>query len=361
MILALQYVRGIAAMMVVYHHAGFQVLKASGEASLPFWQLGAAGVDLFFVISGFIIWLTTHSAPAAPAQFIYRRIVRVAPLYWLLTFVLLIVSLMMPQLLSTTEFNPWHAGMSLLFIPIEHPVLSGEVLPFFIQGWTLNYEMFFYAIFALAMQLTPALRATAILGILGFLALAGRIVHFENLQAKFYTSTIVLEFAFGVSIAVLYIQRKRMSALGAWMAAALGLLALLLAGMTGFAYGPSGFDSARTLVWGLPAAAIVFGVVTLDRAGRVSRFASLLRLGDSSYSLYLTHIFVLPLVVIGWRFLGVGFARFWLVAYAGLAMTACVAVGWLTYEVVERPLTRALGDLVRFERAASRALTVRGG
>src|SRR5215475_9110432 len=101
MILALQYVRGVAAMMVVYHHTAFQVIKTTGEASLPLWELGAAGVDLFFVTSGFIMWVTTEDSRVTPGQFLYRRIVRVAPLYWLATLVLLILSLVLPQLLST--------------------------------------------------------------------------------------------------------------------------------------------------------------------------------------------------------------------------------------------------------------------
>src|SRR5215831_4540480 len=146
MILGLQYVRGIAAMMVVYHHTGFQIFKAGGHVGLPLWQLGAAGVDLFFVTSGFIMWVTTQDAHVTPAEFCYRRIVRVAPLYWLATLFLLGVSLAAPQLLGTTKFDPGHAMESLLFVPVEHPIFAGEALPFIIQGWTLNYEMFFYAV-----------------------------------------------------------------------------------------------------------------------------------------------------------------------------------------------------------------------
>jgi hypothetical protein len=66
-------------------------------------------------------------------------------------------------------------------------------------------------------------------------------------------------------------------------------------------------------------------------------------------------------VLIAWRFFGVGFAGGWLVAYARLAMTACAVVGWLTYAAIERPLTKTLRYLVRFEPAASRALISRGG
>jgi len=354
MILALQYVRGIAAMMVVYHHTGFQVVKATGDAPLPLWELGAAGVDLFFVVSGFIMWVTTHSTEVGPGQFLCRRVIRVAPLYWLVTLVLLAVSLVIPQLLSTTRFNPYHAGISMLFVPVEHPILADQVLPFFIQGWTLNYEMFFYAIFALAMLLGPALRVRAILGALAFLAFAGLVVQFENPQAKFYTSTILLEFAFGVAIAVLYTRRIAMNALGAVMAVVVGLIALAVAGAAGFAYGASGVDPARTLVWGCPAAAIVYGMVMLDRERGVSRYESLLRLGDSSYSLYLTHIFTLPVVAIAWRLSGLSFAGFSLVGYAALAMSASAVAGWLTYVAVERPLTNMLRDMVRFDGTIER-------
>jgi len=349
MILGLQYVRGIAAMMVVYHHTGFQIFKAGGHVGLPLWQLGAAGVDLFFVTSGFIMWVTTQDAHVTPAEFCYRRIVRVAPLYWLATLFLLGVSLAAPQLLGTTKFDPGHAMESLLFVPVEHPIFAGEALPFIIQGWTLNYEMFFYAVFALTLLLAPAVRLVTVTGVLAALAVVGLLVQFENLQAKFYTSTIMLEFAFGAAIGALHGRaRSEILPFASAALATLGVVALLLAGMNGFAYGPSGFDPTRTLIWGGPAAAMVFGVVMLDRAGRVRRSASLSRLGDSSYSLYLTHIFTLPLTVIAWRSTGLGFTGLWLVAYAVLAMAACALVGWLTYATVERPLTRMLRDVVQF-------------
>ena len=360
MILGLQYVRGIAAMMVVYHHTGFQVLKATGHLALPLWHIGAAGVDLFFVTSGFIMWVTTQDTHVTAAEFCYRRIARIAPLYWLATLFLLGVSLLAPHLLATIKFDPWHAVESLFFLPVGHPILTGEALPFIIQGWTLNYEMFFYALFALVLLLAPEFRFATLIGALAALAVVGLLVQFENLQAKFYTSTIVLEFAFGVAIGALH-TRARSEIPPFWAAAlgALGVVALLLVGMNG--YGPSGFDPMRALIWGVPAAAMVFGVVMLDRAGHMGRSQSLLRLGDSSYSLYLTHIFTLPLTVIAWRAAGLGFTGLWFVAYTVLGMAASALVGWLTYAAVERPITRMLRDL-RFSpglpRVHHRATTV---
>lgn len=329
-------------MMVVYHHADFQLLKASGETQLPLSSLGAAGVDIFFVISGFIMWVTAQNASVTPAQFLYRRIVRIVPLYWAITLFVLVLTLVAPQLLTTTKFDAEHALFSLFFIPVTHPVLSDHILPFFIQGWTLNYEMFFYLIFALAIWQAGRYRLAAIACILSLLAIIGLLVQTENAQATFYTSTIILEFVFGMIIGWLFL---RIPVFSAGLSVSLfigGIMALIASGLAGIGYGPNGFDPARALYWGLPSAAIVAGAAFLRFETEGIRHRLLSALGNSSYSLYLSHLIALPAIVIIWRFLGLEFSGSSAAFLTAMMLLLASAGGWLTYILIERPMTSAL-------------------
>jgi exopolysaccharide production protein ExoZ len=346
MIWSIQYLRGIAALMVVYHHADFQLLKASGEAQLPLSSLGAAGVDIFFVISGFIMWVTTQNAAVTPTQFLYRRIVRIVPLYWAITLLVLTLTFVAPQLLSSTSFDPDHAIFSLLFIPAAHPVLSDHILPFFIQGWTLNYEMFFYLIFALAIWKAGQYRLAAIACVLTGLSIAGLLVRTENAQATFYTSTIMLEFVFGIIVGWLFLRIPAISPGVSAMLLIIGILGLIGTGLADIGYGSNGFDPTRALYWGLPSAAIVAGAALgrFETAGIGHRLLS--ALGNSSYSLYLGHLIALPAIVIIWRFLGFEFSGSEAAFLTALMLSLASVGGWLTYILVERPMTSALKHYV---------------
>lgn len=342
MIWSIQYLRGIAALMVVYHHADFQLLKASGEGQLALSSLGAAGVDIFFIISGFIMWVTTQNTAITPVQFLYRRIVRIVPLYWVITLFVMTLTLVAPQLLTTTKFDPDHVVLSLLFIPVWHPVLTNHILPFFIQGWTLNYEMFFYAIFALAIWQAGRYRLAAIACILTLLVIAGLLVKSENAQTMFYTSTIMLEFVFGMIVGWLYLRiPARPSRISAALLIA-GITALIMGGIAGIGYGPNGFDPTRAFNWGLPSALIVAGAAfgKFETAGL--RHTLLSALGNASYSLYLSHLITLPAIVVAWRHAGLEFSGPQAVLLTLTMLLVASAGGWLTYIVVERPMTSVL-------------------
>src|SRR5829696_2873445 len=156
---SIQYLRGVAALMVVYTHASVQTQRYA-DVELPFSAHGAAGVDIFFVISGFIMWMTTigDTPTSKPLPFISRRISRIVPLYWVLTTGIVIVGLVRPDLLSSTVITVWHVLASFFFIPYPHPADNGSLVPVLIPGWTLNYEMFFYAIFACSLTVKPKFR-----------------------------------------------------------------------------------------------------------------------------------------------------------------------------------------------------------
>jgi exopolysaccharide production protein ExoZ len=400
---SIQYLRGIAAMMVVYHHIAWQILKTNTHFDLPFSAVGAAGVDVFFVISGFVMWICSRSSTLTAREFLRRRIVRIVPLYWAVTLFLLAVSFIAPQILGATTFNPLHALLSLFFIPVEHPQIQGDILPFFVQGWTLNYEMFFYVIFAFSIFLFRKTMFTTIVTALVILAASGLIFSFENTIATFYARTIVLEFAFGVALGHLFLSGVQISRLLAGLLVAGGIIGIAVSGFLDVGYGPNGANPWRALIWGLPSLAIVAGAVFLEMAPRhlrrsetsdnvimldfrargKKRVGALLRsgrrkfqkreavvlqikrnkkkaeqnntsqkqtflkralweIGQSSYSLYLTHIITLPAVSLIWRWSGIAFSGFGGVAFVMTAALASIACGLISHYSFEKPVIALL-------------------
>ncbi|TIV73797.1 MAG: acyltransferase, partial [Mesorhizobium sp.] len=152
---SIQYLRGLAACAVVCFHV-------SEQFGGPF-DVGAAGVDVFFVISGFIMWVTTAGRPANPWRFMGRRITRIAPLYWIVTLLTAMGILMKPQFFYDHFFSVANFVGSLFFLP----VLQEDALhPIVVQGWTLCYEMMFYLVFTLVLFLGERWRFGVLVGAL---------------------------------------------------------------------------------------------------------------------------------------------------------------------------------------------------
>lgn len=144
---SIQALRALAALSVVLYHA-CQWANAG-------FAIGAAGVDIFFVISGFVMWTTIQDPGLTPGRFVQRRFWRVAPAYWLVTAIVAAVALAAPNLMSKVYVTPSHALLSFAFIQHDDP--SGVPFPLLPVGWSLNYEAIFYAIVAFAL-LAPARR-----------------------------------------------------------------------------------------------------------------------------------------------------------------------------------------------------------
>ena len=211
-----------------------------------------AGVDLFFVISGFVMVWSSWDAFGqlrSVMPFIGRRLLRVVPLYWLLTLATIAAALAVPGALSDGLRDGWgYVGASLLFVPWRR--MDGFVQPVLRLGWTLQYEMLFYAMLACVL---PLLRRTALkvlLAALALLVLAGQTVPFASVPLAFWTDPIVAEFGFGVLVAI---AAKR-----GWRAGSAGLLVFVLTASLAswIAQAPGG--DVRVLVRGVPAAVLVF-------------------------------------------------------------------------------------------------------
>ena len=179
----LQAVRALAASLVVADHALLQISDTSPENRISHlaWALGDAGVYVFFVISGFIMvhisW-ENFGRRTAPADFLWRRLVRIVPLYWLAT-----LAAMAYHRVSVTHGA--HAGWSDLICSLTFIPYSGDdggwhpILP---QGWTLNYEMMFYAVFTLGLALPRKIALPAVGGALAVLLIIGPLLAIETVS-----------------------------------------------------------------------------------------------------------------------------------------------------------------------------------
>ena len=139
---SVQALRALAALLVVFEHVDMA-------------KVGAFGVDIFFVISGFVIAYVSRTD--TPARFMLKRLFRIIPLYWSATVLVFLVACLAPWALKSTTNDLGDLIKSLLFIPYMKD--SGAVQPVLFLGWTLNYEMFFYAIFAVSMVIWPKMPA----------------------------------------------------------------------------------------------------------------------------------------------------------------------------------------------------------
>lgn len=330
-LLSIQYLRGLAALMVVILHLAPQWERMGYIGYWPGWL--ASGVDIFFVISGFIMWQTSIRRPSAPPAFYYHRIVRVLPLYWLLTSVVIGIMLVAPQLLQSTRFDLGHALASYAFLPAMNPA-SGRIEPVLLPGWTLNYEMFFYVLFGLALLLPVRLRLAGVAAVLVPLAAFGALYPQDNVALRFYSDSIMLEFLAGMAIGAWYCRGPMLAARPtAWL--------ILLAGWAAIIVLPTlANDWPRVIVAGLPACAIVVGALALEQAGGIGKHRLWRALGDASYSLYLSHPLVLSAVSQAWRKLGLGGSPAGKIAFSVIAVGAAVLCGLAIFHWLEKPLLR---------------------
>lgn len=310
----LQTLRAVAAISVVVFHA----TSRAGEG----WLVGQAGVDVFFVISGFIMWLISEKSPS-PADFARERFLRVAPLYWVGTAGMTVGGLL--GLFPNLTLEPMHVLTSYLFIP--HPSPGGPTWPLLVQGWTLIYEVFFYALFALVLFLPRHRQLAALCGVLLVFAGLGALIRPDGVVLAFYSAPIILEFAAGALIGALWTSNRLSGPLTGWVAVAVGCS--LFAWMSFIPV-----NGERLLVWGTPATLLVYGVCTLERRGVSITTPSLMFLGNASYSIYLFHTFAISIVA---RLFG---ERLSLWAESALATVAGVLLGACAYLTIEKPLMR---------------------
>ena len=333
----IQYLRAVAAIAVVLFHAAE---KMGGH-----FAIGAAGVDVFFVISGFIMWVITARRPVTPLKFLSDRIVRIVPIYWLATMVMVAGALV--GLFPNLELTAGHVVASLLFVPMRSPS-SGEIWPVLVQGWTLNFEMFFYLVFALALLLPRARQLAAVGVVLAALTIAGAFLSTDNALLLTYTRPIILEFAIGLVLGQLWLAGRVPGA-----AAGLGLVLVAIGGFAAIGIFRLPFDEWTC---GPLAAVLVLGVLALEARGLIRPFALPTLLGNASYSIYLWHTFAISVVAkLGERLHVAPGLTLFLAAFCG------IAGGLVAYRLVELPLLSVRRSQARKPVAAGNAVAEAGG
>lgn len=330
---SIQHLRAAAALSVLLYHV---LCKWVPQCHAHYVVL-AGGVDIFFVISGFVMWGVTAGREGGSWAFFSRRLKRIVPLYWILTTVMLVIMLAC----HPTRFNIVHVVTSYLFVPWRSPV-DGAFQPVLIPGWTLNLEMMFYVLFALILFAPMRFRLPAVLGGLAGLVALGLIPHAGTSQFDFYTDPIILEFAVGVCLGAAVTAQRRLPGPIAAAAVIAGVGLFLTAALTGVHVDhlvPSA-DYHRVLIWGIPAALLVSGCVFLERETGPWLAALPLLLGDASYSIYLVHETTLNAGFQVWRKLDA------LHNPAGIASTMIVTAlasalaGVVIYALIERPIIK---------------------
>ena len=343
-LVAIEALRGLAALCVTVAHAlgaaAALGVSASAASGLPW----LAGVDVFFVISGFVI---AHAAwdrfghPGERPRFVVHRIARVVPLYWLVTTAFVVLALARPSAF-VDPFGGWvHLLGSYLLLPL--PRADGGVLPVFRLGWTLQYEALFYAVFALWIAAPRRLALAGTVASLAGLVALGWAWPAPPPLLAFWTDPILLEFGFGIGLAILHHAGVRVPSWTGLPLLAAGLTLLLTAG-----HGP------RPLTFGLPATLLVATTLLAERpllSRSLRRLA--LQAGATSYALYLSHLFVVRAVRELWPATALPDLLF-----VPAVLAASVLAAAAVHASVERPAVSAVRRLLdrAFRNRPARAM-----
>lgn len=295
--LNIQVLRGIAALIVVFHHLQMNMLTYYGIT--PDLNFGAFGVDIFFVISGFVMYYSNAAMSRPITQFLLGRFFRIVPLYWLATLFVVALCLLGFRPLGYGHLSIDNILESLLFIMTTFADGHYELIIF--VGWTLIYELFFYAMFAMTLGVMNSILSLATLtGVFLVLVMGNALLDGIPRGLAYVCNPIVFEFIFGGALAIYAIQWQKgpskasvVSAIAAGAAIILGTIAVVYMDIAGY---PSP-ENYRIFIWGIPAAMIVAGAVVLELGGLSLKFRSALAIGAASYALYLFHPVIMQAVM----------------------------------------------------------------
>ena len=315
-LLSIQYLRALAALAVVAFHA----MQWRGEG----FDVGRAGVDVFFVISGVIMWRITAGRDVAPLGFLWRRATRVAPLYWVASLLVAGIAAAWPTFLPQVSPDLRHLALSLAFVPHFDPL--GRPFPTLPPGWSLIYEAVFYSVFAAALIGPRAWRGRVVVGALTAVIVSG--VFLRDPAYILGANPMLWQFAAGLGLGVALEHRALPSRRWGW-----ALIAAALAIWTVIQSSGVFVELWRPFFWGVPATVLVAGALTLETNGGVPVWPRLKRLGDSSYAIYLFHM---PAVAVAAHTLGV--SKPWV--FIPVAMLAAILAGAAAHRWIETPLLR---------------------
>lgn len=355
-IINIQLLRFFAAFIVTFGHAQLHVASRgfAGPAFSAFDPFDfRAGVDIFFVISGFVMYYvssTNFARAGYPTHFLGRRFIRILPLYWTTTGAMLLVVLLAPSFVQHPLLSWEQVVCSFFFLPYSPPS-KGYPFPLVGVGWTLNYEMFFYFCFFFVLMLRRTVGLTLLATVFGLAAFL-HVLFLPHTYVRFlseWTDPVILEFLFGIGLAVIFEKGFRWPKSVGWLIALFGLSFLTATPqLSEYDIGPY-----RPAILGIPSLIICAGLALSDsRYTSLTTRRSLCFGGNISYALYLSHEFTFNAASIVWRTTKIS-APWFLIA--GLCIS-CVGVSAIIYRYFELPITAWLKTSAsRLNRAAPAA------
>jgi peptidoglycan/LPS O-acetylase OafA/YrhL len=321
---SIQVLRAIAALAVLSVHALFRWSIEAHTPLPPAAHMGAFGVDLFFVISGFIVCRAARRAPSA-TSFLLARYIRVAPVYYVQTAPWLLALLVKGGAFLTP------LATSLLFWPVWGKT---PAYPLLLIGWTLCFEALFYASLGVVVKFGRRAVAALLAGYAAALALDA--VGVGGLP-QFLGSPLLLEFLLGAVIAMRPVRERPRLGGAAILAACILFLFWAIHGVGETPEGLLAYDRVvafpRVLVAAPPAFLLVWGALQLERLCEGWPAKAFAYIGDASYSIYLTHPIALFAVEGAWLVL-----RLPLLALPFVDLAVGLGAGVLAYRTIEQPL-----------------------
>ena len=302
----IEFSRFVAAMLVMCVH-------------IPVFGFGAFGVDIFFIISGFVMM---HSTERTSSNFFKKRLIRILPNYYIFTLGVFILALKFPHLLNNTTADLNHLLKSLFFIPFNKNE-TGH-FPILFLGWTLNLEMLFYSIFALSLMINKKYRGFISSYILLTIFLIS--AYINSFPLKAYNDFIIFEFILGMIIYLIIFKKN-------YIESFLMLLAIII----GCLFHEINLNN-RLLIYGLPSMIIMFLMILKFQNLKLSKF--ILMLGAGSYSLYLTHPYIIQFFDRFTNWFSGDFLQKSLSIFLCVILTNTFAI--LTYKYYELPIRKYL-------------------
>ncbi len=341
----IQLLRGIASLLVVLFHTTINandILKK--EFCLNFFAFGGAGVDIFFVLSGFIITYTSLKPLREGKQlfsFLRRRFVRIFPSYWLVITLFLMIQILLPAFYNTKYNFTLSNILSTYFLFPGHTMINGV-------SWTLTYELFFYFLFSLVFIIPRkkiALVFSIIYGLIIILVtIFGYASEKENDWLGLLTFPMNTEFIMGILAAVLIPRIPQNISAGLLIGGSILFLTSSILSDHNYILFPNAFN--RVIFFGVPSFFIIIGIVKFELATKTKVHNFLLLLGEASYSLYLLH---LPIIFATIKII----ARFNIqsnITLHCLLLFTLIIICWgsiFFYKYIEKPVIKKLNSLAK--------------
>lgn len=337
----IQALRGIAVLLVMVFHVMLMEKKwYDGERVLPdVLDIGQTGIDLFFIVSGFVMTTITRGKfqkPFETIKFIYNRLSRIYPPYWFYSLILLYVYFLRPDLVNPTLGNRVNILESFLLFP-------QDILPLLMVGWTLIYEMYFYLLFSLFLLFNekyflPLLLLWSAIIVTIKIFLPPPLSSCWVSASYLVVSPFAFEFIFGCIIAKIIYSGKRKYGVFSLFAGLVAFMFIIIFSWT-YPHINTTTPWIRVFLFGIPYSVIVYGVTALEFCKNWRIYKPLQALGDVSYSVYLSHSLVIN--GIGWLWLLTqktlsipNFNLLWI--FAMLAMS--IITGIISYRAIEKPI-----------------------